>query len=180
MNTDDRVREALLIVVEAEIVVIESAPSDSLEEKIISTFLLSGCGCRKLHGKPCYQQFSREYISDYRASCAELTRFELDMAVLGCLAACMNTSSTVSTSARHKETHRVRAYVSFTHMSKPICSKMFQVLHCIGKKRLINLMTSLKENGLAPRVHGNTKRKPKHSLTFHSTEYVVRFLFFLC
>lgn len=96
------------------------------------------------------------------------------MAVLGCLAACMNTSSVFS---RHREGQRERSYVTFTHLSKPICSKMFQFLHCIGKKRMGNLMISMKENGLAPRVHGNRCRKPKYALTFHSTEYVVRFLF---
>ena len=35
----------------------------------------------------------------------------------------------------------------------------------------------MKENGLTPRVHGNTKRKPKHALSYTTTEFVVRFLF---
>jgi len=41
---------------------------------------------------------------------------------------------------------------------------------------LKNLTKSVKLNGLCPRVHGNTNRRPKHALSFSSTEYVVRFL----
>ena len=86
-------------------------------------------------------------------------------------------SSTVSTSARHKESECHKSYTSFSHLGKPVCLRMFRFLYGIGTKRLKNLMRSLKENGLAPRVHGNTKRRPKHALPFSSTEYVVRFLF---
>jgi hypothetical protein len=45
-----------------------------------------------------------------------------------------------------------------------------------SKKRLDNLYTSLRVNGLTARVHGNVHRKPKHALSFSSIEYVVRFL----
>ena len=31
-------------------------------------------------------------------------------------------------------------------------------------------------HGMQPRVHGNTKRLPKHTLTLESVEYVLRFL----
>ena len=50
---------------------------------------------------------------------------------------------------------------------------MFLVSHGISRKRLDTIS---KSNGLAARVHGNTQRKPKHALSFSSTEYVVRFL----
>ena len=51
---------------------------------------------------------------------------------------------------------------------------MFLALHGIRRKRLDNISKILKENGLAARVHGNTQRKPKHALSFSSTEYVVK------
>ena len=41
---------------------------------------------------------------------------------------------------------------------------------------LKNFLKSYKENGLSPRVHKNTKRKPKHALSYASTEYMVQFL----
>ena len=57
-----------------------------------------------------------------------------------------------------------------------MCAKTFLFLHTVGKKRLRNLALSLRENGLTPRVHGNSRKQPKHSLSFQSIEYVVRFL----
>ena len=63
------------------------------------------------------------------------------------------------------------------HQGKPVCCIMFQFFHGIGVKRIKNLTKSLKENGLTPRVHGNTNKKPKHAISFLSTEYVVRFLY---
>ena len=53
---------------------------------------------------------------------------------------------------------------------------MFRFLHTIGEKRLKNLVKSFKANGLAPCVHGNTKRLPHNTLPLSSVEYVVRFL----
>ena len=108
--------------------------------------------------------------------CAELTRGELDMAVLGQLMASTDTSLSVSTVARHPEAERQRSYTNFLHQGKSVCTRMFLFLHTIGTKRLKNLLKSYKENGLCPRVHGNTKRKHKHALSYASTEYVVRFL----
>lgn len=174
MNTDERVREAMegLHTLTDE-VTITSLPTDVAEKERVSGFMTSGCGCNKR----CSQQFSLEYVTAVRASCAELSHCELDMAILGQLMAGMNSSSTVSTSARHKEGERHKSYTSFSHQGKPVCLCMFRFLHGIGMKRLKNLMRSLKENGLTPRVHGNSKRKPKHALSFSSTEYVVRFLF---
>ena len=54
--------------------------------------------------------------------------------------------------------------------------------HCnqalsIGKKRMRNLRVHVKFEGLRPRVHGNTYRKPKHALAHSSIQYVVRFLY---
>ena len=39
-----------------------------------------------------------------------------------------------------------------------------------------NLVFCLHENGLTLRVHGNSHTQPKHSLSFQSIKYVVRFL----
>ena len=60
----------------------------------------------------------------------------------------------------------------YSHAGKGVCVKTFRFLHTVGEKRLKNLYKSFKENGLTPRVHGNTHRRPKHSLSFQSTEYV--------
>ncbi len=49
-------------------------------------------------------------------------------------------------------------------------------LHGVGCKRLKNLAKSYKSNGLTPRIHGNTRRPPKWTLSLVSAEFVVRFL----
>ena len=174
MNTDERVQEAMQSLPHlAEEVTITSLPTDVKEDELICAFVSSGCGCNK----KCSSQFTVEYVTSVRSCCAELTHSELDMAIMGQLAAFVNTGSQVSTAARHKEGERKKAYTSFFHQGKPVCSRTFQFLHGIGIKRLKNLTTSVKENGLTPRVHGNTNRRPKHALSYTTTEFVIRFLF---
>ena len=177
MNTDERVHEAMvqLRTISSE-VTISSRPTDEAERDLISTFMTSTCGCKKAGGKPCSSHFSMEYLTSVRASCLELSHGELDMAIMGELVAGMNTSPTVSLVAQHKEVDRVM-YTALFHQGKPVCLRMFQFIHTVGKKRLRNLMGNVKENALALRVHGNVNRRLKHALSLTSTEYVVQFLY---
>ena len=63
---------------------------------------MAGCGCKKGgDGKQCCTQLSREDILSARQSCAELTRSELDMVILGQLRAHTNSSTGVVTASRH-------------------------------------------------------------------------------
>ena len=137
----------------------------------------AGCGCRKgVGGQSCSTQFSQDHLVSIRQSCAELSRSELDLVILGQLLACTNRSSGVVTSSRHTAANRERSSTAFLHQGQPVCVKTFRMLHGIGEKKLKNLMKSLKEDGLAPRVHGNSKRRPHNALSFTSIEYVIRFL----
>ena len=174
VSVDERVHETMVAVRTISDEVISSRPTDQVEGELISTFLTSGCGCKKAGGKACSSQFSTEYLTSVRASCLELSHGKLDMAIMGQLIARMNTSPVVT---RHKEVEREKLYTTLFHQGKPVCLRMFQFIHAVGKKRLRNLMGSVKENGLTPRVHGNAKRRPKHALLLSSTEYVVRFLY---
>ena len=49
-------------------------------------------------------------------------------------------------------------------------------LHCISKKRLLNLKSHLRSNGLAPRVHGNQKGTPHNRTPHSSLQNVVSFI----
>ena len=124
--------------------------------------MTSGCGCTKARGMQCCEQFSPEYVTSARETCTELTRSELDMAILGQLAAATNTSSTLSTRmlstgrTHHAETEHERWYTSYFHQGKPVCQKMFRFLHGIGE----NLAASFRVNGIRPRTHGNAKSSP--------------------
>ena len=90
----------------------------------------------------CSGQFDVDYIKNVRLSFRALSNSEMDMAI-------MNTSH-----------ERRRVYTTHYHQGKSVCSRMFQFLHGISKKKLYNITTSLSKNGLTPRVHGNTKRMP--------------------
>lgn len=115
-------------------------------------------------------------VHTVRLSCAELTRSELDLVILGQLLAFTNNSPGVVTTSRHARGERQCSSTSYFHQGKQVCVKMFRMLHSIGEKRFKHLMKSLKEDGLAPRIHGNMKKKPHNALSFSSIEYVVRFL----
>ena len=117
------------------------------------------------------------YLTFVRSSCLELSHGELDMAIMGQLVAGMNTSPTVSVAAWHNEVDREKMYTALFHQGKPVCLRMFQFIHTVGKKWLQNLMGNVKENCLAPRVYCNLNRIPKYALSLTSTEYVVRFLY---
>ena len=85
----------------------------------MSDFMLTGCGCKKVGGgKQCYTQFSREYIVSIRQSCADLTRSELDLAIMGQLLAHTNTSPGVVTASMHVAGECERASTSFYHQGK--------------------------------------------------------------
>ena len=177
VDTDEQVREAMAMAQAQLDVPFEPLPNDIKEDELVAQFLLGGCGCQKGGGgKQCCTQFSNEYLLSVRQSCAELTRSELDLVILGQLLAFTNQSPGVVTASRHAAQKRERPGTTYYHQGQQVCVKTFHKLHAIGEKRMKNLLKSLKEDGLAPRIHGNTKRKPRHALSFASVEYVVRFL----
>ena len=86
-------------------------------------------------------------------------------------------SDGLTTSSNKKVPHeRKRVHTTFHHQGKVICQEMFLFLHGVSSKRLKNIRKALTEDGIAPRMHGNTKRLPKNTLSMPSQEYVVRFL----
>ena len=140
-------------------------------------FLSESCGCDLANG-PCNSTFTAEYIESYRCQCSELSRAELDMAILGQLAAFTNSStqSVHSTRYRHTPANRQRAYMIFWQSGRRVCKKTFLFLHTISEKRFRNLQQSFRENGLTPRCHGNTRRLPANTIAFTDTQRVVVFL----
>ena len=147
------------------------------ESALILRFLTGGCGCDLSDG-PCSSTFTLEGVENYRSQCSELTRAELDMAILGQLSAFTNTSTLTvhSSKHRHAPTNRQRAYMVFWHGGRRVCKKMFPFLHTMSKKRLHNLQESFRESGLAPRRHGNTRRLPANTISFADKQQVVEFL----
>ena len=176
VDTDSRVQEAMRRAQGITEVTIDLLPTDIQENQVVTDFVSAGCGCTKANGRQCSEQFSLEYLKSVRESCAELSRSELDLVIMGQLLACTNQSSSVVTSSRNPEAERQRSYTTLFHQSKPVCAKTFGMLHGVGRTRFKNLLKSLKKYGLTPRTHGNAKKKPHHALSLSSIEYVVRFI----
>ena len=138
----------------------------------------SGCGCALHNGRPCSGQFTIDHYLEFRGQCKELTRAELDMVLLGQLSAFTFTSEQTvrATLQRHPSEGRQHSYTMFWHRGLKVCRKTFLFLHTISEKRFKNLKTSLLQNGLSPRMHGNTKRLPANTTSFADTQQVVNFI----
>ena len=137
MTFDQRVDEALSRLPELDAdfdVVCEHSTSEELETKTIGEFMAMGCGCQRNNGQQCSQQFTSDYVREARLSCMELSRGELDMAILGQVMAARNVSATVVTESRHLPTTRELQRTSYRHQGKAVCASMFRFLHTVGKR----------------------------------------------
>ena len=115
-------------------------------------------------GKNCSTLFDAEQLQKNRFEANELSRGELDMIILGKLAAFSRLDST-----RQHHAH-------FLHGGQRVCKKTFLFLHDIGYARLKNLMKHFQQNGITTRTHGNTCRRPHHALSLSTVKSVVIFI----
>ena len=102
MSTEEQAQEAVNHLSSARDVEVQLRPCDRMEEELVAQFASAGCGC----SKKCSDQFSLGYIRDMRAQCYDLTHNELDMVLLGQLAAATNTSEKVIVESGHLERKR--------------------------------------------------------------------------
>ena len=105
----------------------------------LTSFLNKGCGCKRNRGQPCFAAFSREQYETSRMQCAELSRDELDLVILGQLAALL--MNTDNTTAHRPSGRRQRSVMSFHHGGVQICRDTFLKLHGIGKTLIIHYYT---------------------------------------
>ena len=125
--------------------------------------------------------------------CAELSRKELDLVVLGQISSLL--SNNTSTKSHRPTTSRQRSSMAFYHRGVRVCRKTFQKLHGIGtflstplklisthkithtgKDRFMALKASFLASGLTTRVHGNTAHAPKNALKFDEIKNLVSFI----
>ncbi|XP_064383600.1 uncharacterized protein LOC135332176 [Halichondria panicea] len=155
---------------------VELTRSDAEEKKEVHDFCRKECGCSLWKQKCCSLQFSVHEVEDVRSQCASLSHDELDMVLLGQIMATSNNRDTVVTASGHKKSPRQKAYTRYFHQGLIVCAKMFLFFHGVSRTRMKALAQRYKENGLTPRIHGNTKRSPKWTLSLSSAEFVVGFL----
>ena len=92
------------------------------------------CGCTRLYkGQSCSSLFTPEYYHEMRASCAEMTKGELNNIVMGQIMALTNNDDTTwPASHRHPDKQREQAKIMYYHKAHPVCWKTFAYLHGIG------------------------------------------------
>ena len=140
------------------------------EAQSIQEFMSCGCGCALRGGRQCSSQFTLDDYLEFRGQCRELTRAELDIALLRQLSAFTFSSTEPFRSSSNDRQH---SYTIFWHRGQKMCRKTFLFLHTISTKRFKNLKTSFGENGLSPRMHGDAKCLPRNTA---DTQRVVQFI----
>lgn len=140
--------------------------STEVSEELIHKFLLASCQCSLgPNERPCSSLFSEATVFELRSQCLELTSDQLDMLILGRL------------DGHTKERVGMKRYRSYYFVrGHQVCRKTFLFLHGISKKRLLNLKSHLRSNGLAPCVHGNQKGTPHNRTPNSSLQNVVSFI----
>ena len=119
------------------------------------------CGCKLANGKPCIEALDKEAVQAMKCDTNGLSHDELDMVILGQIAA----------------SHRAAVNKTTFHFNgQRICRSMFLYLHNISRARLTALVTHYSTKGLTPRTHGNTKRLPHNATSYDTIKEIVRFI----
>ena len=144
---------------------------DTKEDEQTAWYSREGCKCELGPKKtPCCQQFPVEYYREMRGYCLELRK---DILIMGQIKAMTNSSDHVSTENRHKDAEQEEL---FSIKRNACVFGLSFFLHATGKDQYVNMKGSCSENGIVPRVHGNTRRLPVKSLTFDDVSRVVSFI----
>jgi len=170
-DTQARVSESLVLLQKGGDVTIEPTDADRNESRLVDTFMATGCGCKQ----NCHSCLGHEAIERHRNSCAELTKPELDMAILGQLAALEHRDTTAG-GLHKKEVQRQRNRAVFYFQGK-VCRSAFLFLYGIGVKRFKNLQKHYDQHGLSARTHGNFGKTTHHATTMEDAQHALTFLF---
>ena len=162
-DTTECIEEALGDLQREGIVALDVSNVERKEEEKVELFMRDGCGC-KLN---CHQTLGKEAIVARRNDCAELSKQELDLVILGQLGAFEKGSTPQSS--------RLRS--SFYMSGSRVCKRAFLFVHGVGEKQFKNLKRHFSQNGLVPRLHGNSGKAPHNAITLDDAKHAVTFLF---
>ena len=87
----------------------------------------------------------------------ELTKADQDLYIMGKLVI----------KPRKPDTEAKRKRYGYTCDGQEVCKACFPCVHSLGEHTLKNLMKHLATDGVTPRVHGNTGRRPHHVMFFY-------------
>ena len=98
------------------------------------------------------------------------------MLLLGKLQVCAAATDVVHHARKAFKAKRRRITYQYAFDSRSVCKSAFCFLHCTGVKTLKNLQHHLKENGVAPRTHGNCGRLPPNDFSFQTVNHIISFI----
>lgn len=110
---------------------------DEADDGKINDFVGKTCGCRfEMNGAPCSCLFPRELIARTRMNFQDMTKAELDLAVL---------------EANRRPGHDTsRTHINYLFCEHRVCKKIFLFVHAVGCKHYKNLVTHFSKSGLIP------------------------------
>ena len=148
---------------------------DENESSSLYDFQINGCGCTKIYGHPCFQELPWENLTDFRSSCLEYSKEELDLVVkVQLLGHRRNGEETQA--LKHKSRERQRSFQEYFLFGKQVCLKTFCFAHGISHSTLKRIGTHLDSHGISARKHGNVGKSPKHVLTISDINSIISFL----
>ena len=72
VDTEEHVDQAMdSLQTTADDITVTPISMDTAEDRLLTQFMASRCGCSKVQSRPCSQQFSQEYVASVRASCIQ-------------------------------------------------------------------------------------------------------------
>ena len=153
---------------------------DDNEEQMWETrrcveFLLKTCGCSKVNGNPCSSLFTVQHYTDLRAQASLLTHEQLDLVIMGSIMSTTNVTDD-NIHGHHRPAKRQKTCIGYMHNGRQLCRKTYNFLHGVGKHRVPAIKNSYINDGLTPRVHGNSKATPHNALSFKHISNLVKFI----
>lgn len=116
-------------------VAFDRRPEDIEEEALTEQYSREGCSCSHgQDGQPCCKSFPISHYREYRDACLEMTRDQLDMVIMGQMAALTYNSSHSLHRRQYQERHRETT--KFLHHQQVIYQSTFCFLHTVGKKAI--------------------------------------------
>ena len=152
----------------------EQRAIDLAEVSTVKEFCSRGCGCEMA----CTSKFSLQHIELTRANAAQLSRGELDMAIMGQVMAFTSCSQATlnSTRHRHKPKQRQKNRMVFYHNGYQVCRNTFLFLHKIGKFCLDAIKSRYVTEGMVPHIHGHSGRTAPNALVLEDVRCILQFV----
>ena len=125
---------------------------------------------------PCHLKFSPEDIEQCQLQYLALITEQRDIALLAKIEVGIHMESQTRKSKKSQQSIRQVSRTDYQHRGINVCRKFFRYLHCVGDDKITDMIKHYKENGVEPRVHGNTKKLPKNALEYKDRKAVVDFI----